>query len=141
MAGKHMKQPVLLAVQLPAQPVGSHPRSHDHIDKSFCKKQTSRTSCGAPTGSREDFPQAGLRLLLIELYSGSEVWANVMCARGFRVNSFDILRGESGDLLRTSVRRRPSTRTLESRTSRRPLPAEMLAVQPQVVLRSKFRND
>ena len=48
----------------------------------------------------------GLDFFFIELYSGSEVWADEMRRRGFRVYSFDVLQGDGGDLLRPSVKRR-----------------------------------
>ena len=40
----------------------------------------------------------GLDFFFIELYSGSEVWADEMRRRGFRVYSFDVLQGDGAEM-------------------------------------------
>ena len=52
-----------------------------------------------PRAKRDEF-------FFIEIFSGSEHFSNSLRRRGFRVYSFDVLQGPSGDLLRPAVLKR-----------------------------------
>ena len=50
--------------------------------------------------------QESLDFFFIELYSGTETWADEMRRRGFRVYAFDVLQGDCGNPPLPSVKRR-----------------------------------